>query len=397
MEIWCKQMQKKQSHFFQSDLIILLILLIGVSLLAIFNAQQLEQYEGRNFVMLQAFWYIVGILILIGLQFIDTDQFYRASLVIYASTVLLLIVLWISPESIAREVNGAKSWFHLPGFTLQPSEFTKIGLIMYLSAIIVKHKEKFKNSTIETDLKLLVKMGVIVGIPVMFTMVQPDMGTSLVYLFITGMLVILSGIDWKIIATLIATMLIAAVTVIFIVVQFPDFAKDVLHIKPYQMGRVLTWFDHSQQTSNDTFHIDRSMQALGSGQLTGKGMDSLQVLLPEAQTDFIFSVVGESFGFIGTAAVVLLYFLLMYKLVTLGMQVHQRNPYGAYLCFGYMSLLLMHTFQNIGMTIGIMPITGIPLYFLSYGGSSVLAAMIGYGLIYKVAVENSIQNDYLFK
>lgn len=347
--------------------------------------------------MLQGFWFIVGIVILIGMQFIDTDQYYRASLIIYGATVFLLIVLWVSPESIARHVNGAKSWFQLPGLTLQPSELTKIGLILYLSAIITKHKEKTKKPTIETDLKLLGKMIIVVGIPIVFTMVQPDMGTSLVYLFITGMLVILSGIDWKIIATLVTTILVAAVTVVFIVVQFPDFAKDVLHIKQYQMGRVLTWFDHSQQTSNDTFHIDRSMQALGSGQLTGKGMDSLQVQLPEAQTDFIFSVVGESFGFMGTAAVVLLYFLLMYKLVTLGLQVYARNPFGSYLCFGYMSLLLMHTFQNIGMTIGIMPITGIPLYFLSYGGSSVLAAMVGYGLIYKVAVENSIQNDYLFK
>lgn len=390
-------MQKKQSHFFQSDLIILLILLIGVSLLAIYNAQQLQQYESENFVLKQTLWYIVGVLILMGLQMIDTDQFYRASLIIYAFTVFLLIVLWISPESIAREVNGAKSWFHLPGFTLQPSEFTKIGLIVYLSAIITKHKEKYKNASIQTDLRLLVKMGIVVGIPIMFTMVQPDMGTSLVYLFITGMLIILSGIDWKIIATMIVTLLVAAVTVVFIVVQFPSFAQEVLHIKPYQMGRVMTWFDHSQQTSNDTFHIDRSMQALGSGKLTGKGMDSLQVQLPEAQTDFIFSVIGESFGFIGTAAVVLLYFLLMYRLVTLGLEVYTKNPYGAFLCFGYMSLLLMHTFQNIGMTIGIMPITGIPLYFLSYGGSSVLAAMIGYGLIYRVAVENSIQKDYLFK
>jgi len=390
-------MQKKQSHFFQSGLIILLILLIGFSLLAIFNAQQLEQYEGENFVLKQSLWYIVGIMILIGLQMIDTDQFYRAGFIIYGITVFLLIVLWLSPESIAREVNGAKSWFHLPGFTLQPSEFTKIGLIVYLSAIITKHKEKYKVASTQTDLRLLGKMGIVVGIPIMFTMVQPDMGTSLVYLFITGMLIILSGIDWKIIATLLATILVAAVTVVFIVVQFPNFAKEVLHIKQYQMGRVLTWFDHSQQTSNDTFHIDRSMQALGSGKLTGKGMDSLQVQLPEAQTDFIFSVIGESFGFIGTAAVVLLYFLLMYRLVTLGLQVYTKNPFGSYLCFGYMSLLLMHTFQNIGMTIGIMPITGIPLYFLSYGGSSVLAAMIGYGLIYRVAVENSIQNDYLFK
>jgi len=391
-------MQKKQSHFFQGDLIILLVLLITVSLLSIYNAQQLEQYEGRNFVMMQIFWYALGILILAAMQFFDLDQMYRASFIIYGVTVLLLIILWVSPSSIAYPVNGAKSWFNkLPGLTLQPSEFTKIGLIVYLAAIINKHKNKYKVATMNSDVKLLIKMGIVLAIPILFTMVQPDMGTSLVYVFITGVLIILSGIDWKIIMTLIAGILAAAVLAVFIIVEFPDFAKDVLHIKPYQMDRVMTWFDHSQQTNNDTFQIDRSMQALGSGQLTGKGMSALQVSLPEAQTDFIFSVVGESFGFIGSAAVILLYFLLLYKLVTLGIKVYEQNPFGSYICFGFMALLLMHTFQNIGMTIGIMPITGIPLYFLSYGGSSVLAAMVGYGMVYRVAVDHSIHNDYLFK
>jgi len=390
-------MQKKQSHFFQGDLIILLVLLITVSLLAIYNAQQLEQYEGRNFVMMQIFWYGLGIAILVAMQFFDLDQLYRVSFIVYGFTVVLLIVLWLSPSSIAAPVNGSKSWFKLVGFTLQPSEFTKIGLIVYLAAIITKHKNKYKVSSMNTDVKLLIKMAVVLMIPILFTMVQPDMGTSLVYVFITGVLIILSGIDWKIIMTLIAGILAAAVLAVFIIVEFPDFAKDVLHIKPYQMDRVMTWFDHSEQTNNDTFQIDRSMQALGSGQLTGKGMSALQVSLPEAQTDFIFSVVGESFGFIGSAAVILLYFLLLYKLVTLGIKVYEQNPFGSYICFGFMALLLMHTFQNVGMTIGIMPITGIPLYFLSYGGSSVLAAMVGYGMVYRVAVDNSIHNDYLFK
>src|SRR5699024_7045653 len=137
-------------------------------------------------------------------------------------------------------------------------------------------------------------------------------------------------------------------------------AQDLIGIKPYQINRVLTWFDPTQ-TGNDTFHIDRSMLAVGSGQLFGKGMSSIQVLLPEAHTDFIFSIIGESFGFIGSAAVVLLFFLLLYRLVTLGLQVFKYSDFGAYISFGFLSLILIHTFQNIGMTVGIMPITGIPL------------------------------------
>src|SRR5690606_11433892 len=140
------------------------------------------------------------------------------------------------------------------------------------------------------------------------------------------------------------------------VINFPDLSQKLIGIKPYQINRVLIWFDPSQQ-GNDTFHIDRSMLAVGSGRLTGKGMSSLQVHLPEAHTDFIFSVIGESFGFIGSASVILLFFLLFYKLVTLGLKINQYSVFGSYICFGFMGLLLIHTFQNIGMTIGIMPIT----------------------------------------
>ncbi len=390
-------MSKKQSYFIQTDLIVILVAFISFSLLAIYNAQQLEQYEGRNFVLAQALFFVVGIGIVIGIQFLDLEQLYKASTIIYIVGVGLLILLWLSPASIAREVNNAKSWFHLFGFTLQPSEFTKIGLIVYIAAIISKHKEKFKNGTISTDLNLLLKVVAATVPPVLFTINQPDLGTSLVYLFITGILIILSGIDWKIIATLLAGVAIVAVGTIALVVNFPDFSKDYLNIKPYQINRVMTWFDHSEQTSNDTYHIDRSKLALGSGQLTGKGMDSLQVQLPEAHTDFIFSVIGESFGFVGSAGVIFLYFLLLYKMVTLGLKSSTYNSFGSYICFGYMSLFLMHTFENIGMTIGIMPITGIPLLLLSYGGSSVLSSMIGFGLIYRVAVEYSIQTNYLFK
>lgn len=390
-------MSKKQSNFIQTDLIVILVAFISFSLLAIYNAQQLEQYEGRNFVLAQALFFVVGIGIVVGIQFLDLEQLYKASTIIYIVGVGLLILLWLSPASIAREVNNAKSWFHLFGFTLQPSEFTKIGLIVYIAAIISKHKERFKNGTISTDLNLLLKVVAATVPPVLFTINQPDLGTSLVYLFITGILIILSGIDWKIIATLIAGVAIVAVGTIALVVNFPDFSKDFLHIKPYQINRVMTWFDHSEQTSNDTYHIDRSKLALGSGQLTGKGMNHLQVQLPEAHTDFIFSVIGESFGFVGSAGVIFLYFLLLYRMVTLGLKSYTYNSFGSYICFGYMSLFLMHTFENIGMTIGIMPITGIPLLLLSYGGSSVLSSMIGFGLIYRVAVEYSIQTNYLFK
>lgn len=390
-------MSKKQSHYIRTDLILILLLFASVSLLAIYNAQQLEQYSEQNFVLKQAAWFIIGMGILAVIQFLDLEQLYKSSIYIYGFGVLILIVLWFSPPSIAKVINGSKSWFTgLPGLSLQPSEFTKIALLLFLAALISNHKEKYKIVTAKSDIYLLFKILVATAIPVLLTVIQPDLGTSLVYVFIAGILVLLSGIDWKIIGALIVGGGSIVVGAIMLVINFPEMSQKLIGIKPYQINRIVTWFDPNQ-TGIDTFHIDRSMLSLGSGQLFGKGMSNIQVQLPEAHTDFIFSIIGESFGFMGSAAVIFLYFILFYKLVTIGLKVFKFNDFGSYICFGFMSLMIIHAFQNIGMTIGIMPITGIPLLLISYGGSSILSTMIGFALVYRVAVEFSIQNDYLFK
>lgn len=390
-------MTKRQSHFFQGDLILILLLFITVSLFSIYNAQQMEQYAD-NFVMKQIVFYGASIFALIVIQFFDLEQLYKASLFIYAFGILIIIALYLTPTGDFAPIrNGAKSWFVFEqiGLSLQPSEFTKIAFIVYLAAVVSKHKDKFKESTIKSDLFLLLKIVVVTGIPFGLIFVQPDLGTSLIFVFIAVVVVLLSGIDWKIIATIVTGVLSLAAGAVALILYLPELAQAV-GIKAYQMNRVLSWFDPTHQ-SNDTFQIDRSMQAVGSGQLTGKGIGNLQVYLPEAHSDMIFSVIGESFGFIGSAAVVFLYFFLFYKLITLGLRVHNFSVFGSFICFGYFALLLIHTFENIGMTINVMPITGIPLLLISYGGSAVLASVIGYALIYRVAVENSIQNDYLFK
>lgn len=390
-------MSNKQSHYLQLDFIVLFILFAGVSLLAIYNAQQLEQYGGKNFVVLQIFWFVAGISIVAFLQLFDLEQLYKVSIFAYLFGVLLLAVLLVSPESIARTINNAKSWFTLPGFSMQPSEFAKISTILYTSAVISKHKIKYEKTTWKTDVWLLLKIGIITAIPVFLINLQPDFGSSMVYLFIAGVFVLLSGIDWKIIATLVLGGGVALLGAMWIIVTFPQMSEQVLGLEPYQVQRVLTWFDSSEQSSDDTFHFDRSISALGSGQLTGKGIDGLQVSLPEAHTDFIFSVIGESFGFVGCALVVFLYFMLLYRMLVHGLTSYNYSVFGSFICFGFLSLIFIHAFQNVGMIVGIMPITGIPLLLLSYGGSSVLSSMIGLGLVYRVAVENSRQNDFLFK
>lgn len=392
-------MSKKQSHYIQLDLIIYVLILAVVSILAIYNAEQIGQYPDENFVVKQIVYYLIGFSALIILQFFDLETVYKSSLYIYLFGVFSLIALHFSPESIAKPVNNAKSWFNGSMFplTIQPAEFAKIALILFLAMVIVKHREKFGVGQLKSDLWLIGKIVIATVVPALFIIEQPDLGTSVVFFFIAGILIILSGVDWKILTVLIVAGAAAVTLAILLVVNFPTLAQSVLGIKPYQMDRIMTWFDPSQQVQDDRFHIERSLLTIGSGQLTGKGMNNPEVALPEAHTDFIFSIIGESFGFIGAAFVIFIFFLLLYKLVTLGMKTYEFNPFGAYICFGFMALLLIHTFQNIGMTIGITPITGIPLLFISYGGSTILSTMIGYAFVYRVAIEQSKHEDFLFK
>src|SRR5690625_3017539 len=190
-------MSKKHSHYIQLDLIIILLLFMAISILAIYNAQQLGQYPGQNFALKQLIYFFIGIMFLLALQFADLEQLNRASVYFYILGVLLLVLLEFSPASIAEPVNNAKRMFNkLPGVSLQPSEFAKLGLILYLATVINKHKEKFEQSTVRSDLLLFFKIIVLTILPVLFILKQPDLGTSLVFLFIAGMMVILSGINW---------------------------------------------------------------------------------------------------------------------------------------------------------------------------------------------------------
>lgn len=386
-----------QSNYIQLDFIFLLLTLMIVSILAIYNAQQLDQYN-ENFALKQTIYFAVGILFVVFVQFIDLDVIYKLSFYFYLFGVLLVMLLYISPNSIARPVNNAKSWFNeLPFLTIQPSEIAKIFLILFMAQLIVKHKEKYAISTIKTDFWLVFKLLLTVAVPVAFIVQEPDLGISLVFLFITAVFIILSNIDWKLLSTLIVGGIIVVVLSVFLTVNFPNLAEKLLGIKPYQIERVTTWFDPTEQVGNDRYQIERSLTTIGSGGLSGKGLNNAEVALPEAHTDFVFSIVGESFGFIGSAGVIFIFFLLIYRLVTLGLSSFEFNPFAAYICFGFMAMLIIHTFQNIGMTIGLMPITGVPLLFLSYGGSTTLSTMLLFGIIYRIAVEETRQQEFLFK
>lgn len=373
------------------NLILLLIIFFIISLVAIASAQASDQYH-ENFAIKQMFWYGIGICIIAAVIRLDSDQQLKLVWAAYIFGIMLLLALFFAPESIAPEINGAKSWFVIKKVgSLQPSELVKVFLIMALSKVLVIHHEKNIHKTLKTDFHLLIKMGLVTALPLVFIMLQPDLGTSLVLIAILAGMILVSGITWKIILPLFSTGIITGITIVSLVIWMPEVLEKYLKVKRYQFLRIYAWIEPEQYATNAGLHLLRSLEAIGSGLLGGKGFKQGQVYIPENHTDFIFSIIGEEYGFIGASIVIGSFFLLIYHLIKIAL--HTNIPYYTYVCAGIISMIAFHVFQNIGMTLQLLPITGIPLPFISYGGSSLMSNMFAMGLILSIYYNN---HAYMF-
>jgi len=384
--------EKRAPDRFDWTLAFILFLFCIVSLISIYSAQTSGQYE-TNFVFDQLKWYIVGAVIISGALFFDPDQYKKLSWIFYGFGVFLLFVLMISPHCktcIAPERNGAHSWFILPIGSIQPSEFMKVFLIMAISRLISDHNQKNQVKTLQSDFWLLVKIGLTAMVPLALIMEQPDLGTALVIMAITAGMILVSGISWKIILPTFSFVALLGVGIIGIMLYFPDFLKD--HIDPYQYGRIYAWLDPYSYASGEGLHLISSLQAIGSGEIFGKGFMGKEVYVMERHTDFIFSLIAEEYGFIGASVVISLFFLLVYHLIKISLETNSQ--FNSYICAGIISMTAFHVFQNIGMTIQVLPITGIPLPFLSYGGSSLMGNMLAMGLVFSIRFYHK---NYMFE
>lgn len=373
---------KNTSSKIDYTLVFILLLLFIVSCLTIYIAQKSGQYN-ENFLVKQIIYYILGAGMIAAVITFDSDQLKKLAWYVYGIGLFLLVLIIVSPESIAPHINGAKSWFKVPGIgSLQPSEFMKIFLILALAKVIDGHHQKNPVKSIQSDFRLLMKMGIVTMVPVLLIMKQPDLGTALVFISILLGMVFISGVSWKILVPMFSgTALIIAVIFYFVLVQ-PALLQKYLGVQQYQFGRIYAWLDPYNYQSTEGYQLTQALLAIGSGETTGKGFGHRDIYMPESQTDFIFSIVGEEFGFIGSSILISLFFLLIYHITKVGMET--KNNFYTYLCVGVISMITFHVFQNIGMTIGILPITGIPLPFISYGGSSLWGNMLGLGLIFSI-------------
>ncbi|KIL14856.1 FtsW/RodA/SpoVE family cell cycle protein [Bacillus safensis] len=401
--------KQNTSPYYQGDLIFIFLAFFAISVIAIYAAGQFGQY-GSNAWTRQIIYYMVGVICIVAINYFDLEQLEKLSLYIFIGGIMLLILLKIAPAQIgghdfAPIKNGAKSWFVLPGIgTFQPSEFMKIGLIMMLASVIGKSTPRGKR-TLEDDIFLLLKIAGVAAVPVGLIFLQ-DAGTAAVCMFIVVVMVFLSGVNWKLISLIGSVVVLLVASVLAVIILFPDFAKTI-GIQQYQINRITAWLPDSSSTANqaqtqdasgsDKYQVEQAIMAIGAGQIFGNGIKNLKVYVPEAQTDMIFSIIGEAFGFIGCAFVVIMFFFLIYRLVVLIDRIHPYSRFASFFCVGYTALIVIHTFQNIGMNIGVMPVTGIPLLFISFGGSSVLSVLIGFGIAYNASVQLTKYQSYLFK
>ncbi|MGD6816430.1 FtsW/RodA/SpoVE family cell cycle protein [Metabacillus sp. 84] len=375
-------LQRFKESFFDNHLLLVLMLIMCSSFVAIYSAQNHGQYT-ENFLMKQMLWFAVGAIIMAIVLAFDFEQIERLTPFLYGFGILLLVLLLLAPESIAKPVNGAKAWFQFPGIgSIQPSEYMKIFLILMLSYMTKKHSETYGMGRISDDLKYLVKAGLLSGMPIVLILLQNDFGTSLVILVITGTVIFVSGINWRIIGVVITAVVstVAALVILFIY----KIEWLLLIAGKYQIDRIYAWLDPERYGSGISYQLKQSITAIGSGTISGKGFGNAEVYIPEAHSDFIFTMIGEEFGFFGACVIVCLYFILIYRIVIIGFG-QMRNMFELFICVGMIGLFMFHVFQNIGMVIGLLPITGIPLPLMSYGGSSVLATMFGLGLVLNVS------------
>ncbi len=358
-----------------NGILISLIILAIVSVITIYSAQSLLPSYANTLYIKQAIWFVLGFGIAYGLMAIGNDFIYRNTWTLYIIGILLLIALLI----FAPSINGAKSWFVIPGIgNIQPSEFMKIILILTLAKVIDEFNDEYTNPSISDEIKLLFKILIIVGIPIILTFLQPDTGNVIIYLIITITMLFISGIRYGWFLLLIGIVLVLCGITFGIYYTNQDLFVKIFGTNLfYRLDRILDW------SSGTGMQLENAITAIGSSGLTGHGFNHTPIYFPEPQTDFIFAVFASNYGLLG--AILLIGLLLFFNFKLINLTTKNISNINKYIIAGIISMLVYQQVQNIGMTIGILPITGITLPFISYGGSSILAYMVMVGIIFNIS------------
>lgn len=355
-------------------IIICIFLFMIISILTIYSSMLYLSSNLGNLALKQFFFYVIGFLLILILIKISNQMLYQYAWYIYMTNVILLFLLLL----IGTPINGSKCWFIIPGIgSFQPSEFMKIALIILASVITSKWIENNKKSSLKDEIILLLKIVGIFLIPSILTFLEPDTGAVFIYAIIILSILWVSPLRkrWFIIGLVLILILGGTFLGIYFFKQelFVDiFGTDLF----YRIDRLLDWKDGTGM------QLENSLTAIGSSGIFGHGYRNTPIYFPESGTDFIFAVYASNFGFIGSLLLIILIFYFDYSLIKLFKDI--TNIKDKLVLAGITGMLLYQQFQNIGMTLGILPITGITLPFISYGGSSLLSYMIILALILNI-------------
>lgn len=366
------KVKKKLLKNTEWTVLIVSLLLFTIGLVALFSATQGTEYaEFKK----QIQWFLISIPFLMLAYWIDYNIIARFSTAIYIVMIGLLIgVLFTEP------INGARSWYQFGDTGIQPSELSKIVIVLFISFLVNKLQIRGRKE-INRIWKLMAVL-VFMAIPILLIIMQPDYGTAMAYIFAMLFILFISGIDKKYI---ILACLLVAIMVPVVYKNLPEHA----------LKRIEVFLNPESDPRGDGYNIIQSKLAIGAGQLVGMGLlqgnqTQLGFLYPKT-TDFIFSVIGEELGFIATAAILVLYVVLVTKVIYIAKTA--KDNLGSYIAIGIGGIFFFHMVENIGMTIGLLPITGVPLPFVSYGGSSLITNFICIGLLLNISSRR--QKSYL--
>lgn len=366
-------MDRRLIENFDWSIIWVLLAIITVGLLSVYSAlyPQIKAHPTHNLFIKQLMWLAVGFLVMFCSLLVDYQQLKTVSVWIYIGSLLLLVAVLV----VGKEVNGSRRWLELAGFQFQPSEFMKIAIVVHLATL-------FSSQEIAPypSIRRLILPAILVAAPTLLILAEPDLGTAISIAAIAGTMIFFIGIRWRYILTGI---------IVIVPLLYPIWERV---LKPYQKRRILILLRPDLDPLGAGYHIRQSKIAIGSGMLWGKGFlngtQNKLHFLPEKHTDFIFSVWAEEWGFVGCFILLLLFALLV--VLTLRVARRSKDRYGSLLVVGMTALVLWQVLINIGMVIGLLPVVGITLPFVSYGGSSLITLCFAIGLIENVSMRRYI-------
>lgn len=362
--------------------IILSVLLLAMfGIVSLYSTSVLIQEGSIRLPIMQTIWYIIGVAVAAVMMLFDSEQLWKMTNYLYWLGIIALALTLVFYDRPLSVVSGAKSWIRIPGIgiTFQTSEFSKIPYILMLSKTVTLHNYSYKNRTVKSDFLLLGKLIMWSILPFVLIMSQNDLGTTLVYMAILVGIVLLSGVQWKILLPIGLTLFVIGAGTIFMVVYNREFLKSAFGFQDYQFLRIDTWLDPHHDTTASSYQVTQAFKAIGSGEMFGKGLGVSDVYVPVRESDMIFATIGENFGFVGGSFLIFTYFVLVYNMIKVVYDT--KNEFYAYIATGVIMMIVFHVLENIGMNIGLLPVTGIPLPFVSQGGSALLGNMMGIGLI----------------